>query len=355
MGYAIPSISKLKGGAAMTAAYHHNFRVVHPLNADRTKSHQNREIVDELHGRTYEDMFQDTMRNLYIEGAYRRTPRKDAVHGIEVLMTMSREDIGKVDLDQWVQANVTWLKKRFNPPRGEIQYKDPETDELKTSKVENVVSVVLHMDESVPHLHAVVIPIDERGHLNADHYFGGKENLRSLHDEYAKAMEPFGLERGERYTTAHQEKMRAFYAKLEKAVDAVLPPPEPGEKVEDYHRRAQEVYRTAAVHHRDEQLKTIQQSKREHAAVIEERIMIQDTIKKMDKLSELLGVEEMDDAAFSRLKTIVQDRTRFEYATERNPDREKAQEALKRYEEMLRWAKRHRILEKDEKHTRAHQ
>ena len=48
MGYAIPSISKLKGGKAMTSAYHHNFRVVHPLNADITKTHMNREIIPRL-------------------------------------------------------------------------------------------------------------------------------------------------------------------------------------------------------------------------------------------------------------------------------------------------------------------
>ena len=42
-------------------------------------------------------------------------------------------------LDNWIDANLKWLKGTF----GE----------------ENLVSCVLHMDEKTPHLHATVVPI----------------------------------------------------------------------------------------------------------------------------------------------------------------------------------------------------
>ena len=352
MGYAIPSISRLKGGKAMTSAYHHNFRVVHPLNADITKTHMNREIVDELYGRTYEDAYRDMMNNLYMEGAYRRTPRKDAVHGLEVLLTMSREDVGRIDIDEWVNTNVEWLRSYFNPPDNKITFTDPDTGEQKVLEQDNVVSVVLHMDEAVPHLHAIVIPVDERGHLNADKIVGGKSELRAMHDDYAKAMERFGLERGERFTTAHQEKMRAFYAKLEKAVDAVLPPPLPGESMEAYYLRAQEAYQTLSAQSRDKELKIIQAAKREHAEATTEKMeaeaMRRDFAQRTEKVAKELGVPDLlSDEAIGKLRRIVQDHERFEYALEHNPDKERAAQALQRYEEMIRWASRHNKRNKD--------
>lgn len=342
MGYAIPSISKLKGGKAMVSAYHHNLRVVHPLNADLTKTHLNREVVDELYGRTYEDAFRDIINNLFIEGAYRRTPRKDAVHGIEVLLTMSREDVGNVDLNAWVEANVEWLRHYFNPPGGTITFLDPDSNTQKTLKQDNVISVILHMDETVPHLHAMVIPIDKRGHLNARDIIGGKAELRALQDDYASAMRQFGLERGERYTTAHADKMRAFYAKLEKAVDATLPPPEKGEDIEAYYIRAQDAYQTLAIHHRNNELKIIQKARREHALAVESLAMRDELLLKTSKVAKDLGFSDLlEDGAIDRLRRIIKNADRFGYAIEHNPDRERAEQALKCYEEMVRWTARH--------------
>lgn len=66
------------------------------------------------------------------------------------MMTFSSKDIPKdFDFEQWKKENVEWLQSYFGK--------------------DNVVSAVLHMDETTPHIHAVVIPmVNER--LSAAHF-----------------------------------------------------------------------------------------------------------------------------------------------------------------------------------------
>ena len=92
-------------------------------------------------------------------------------------------------LDNWIDANLKWLKGTF----GE----------------ENLVSCVLHMDEKTPHLHATVVPIvtGERirrkregekkyetksgPRLSADDVMR-RTKLHEYQNSYAAAMKPFG-------------------------------------------------------------------------------------------------------------------------------------------------------------------
>ena len=53
---------------------------------------------------------------------------------------------------------------------------------------------VLHRDESRPHIHAAVIPADNRGHLSYKVYFNGREKLRAMQKAYAQALEPLAVE-----------------------------------------------------------------------------------------------------------------------------------------------------------------
>jgi len=85
---------------------------------------------------------------------------------------------------------------------------------------ENVVAAVLHRDEITPHVQAVVVPIDERDHLNAKNWTGGREKLGALQDSYARAMEPLGLERGVKGSVADHQTVKEFYAKIEEPTPA---------------------------------------------------------------------------------------------------------------------------------------
>ena len=99
-------------------------------------------------------------------------------------------------LDEWCQDNIDWLRKTYGS--------------------DNVVSVVLHMDESTPHLHATVIPIVETERkrkkkeeevkrtyrkkapaprLCADDVMS-RAKLKNYQNTYAAAMQRYGLQRG---------------------------------------------------------------------------------------------------------------------------------------------------------------
>jgi Plasmid recombination enzyme len=83
---------------------------------------------------------------------------------------------------------------------------------------DRVLRAELHLDEATPHVHAYIIPLDDRGKLKRKGLFGSREKLRQWQDSYAKALEPLGVERGSRAThTAIQE----YYAAVmeEPAID----------------------------------------------------------------------------------------------------------------------------------------
>lgn len=68
---------------------------------------------------------------------------------------------------------------------------------------ENIVSFIVHCDETNCHIHATIIPILTDGRLSAKDMFGGgslkdaSNKMREWHDWYASINEKWGLERGE--------------------------------------------------------------------------------------------------------------------------------------------------------------
>ena len=95
---------------------------------------------------------------------------------------------------------------------------------LDTFGKENTVSAVLHMDETTPHIHATIVPIvmGERRKAKQKKQTEGKRTYRkktdaarlcaddvlnrdrlvAYHDDYAKVMERYGLQRGVRGSEA---------------------------------------------------------------------------------------------------------------------------------------------------------
>jgi hypothetical protein len=84
----------------------------------------------------------------------------------------------------------------------------------------NVVSSVLHMDETTPHIHTFVVPAyyDNKGRakLSARKITGSKQLLSKMQDSFAKKMSPLGLSRGERGSKASHSKLADYH----KAVNA---------------------------------------------------------------------------------------------------------------------------------------
>ena len=78
---------------------------------------------------------------------------------------------------------------------------------------ENIAAFVVHLDETTPHAHCVVVPITQSGKLSFKEVFAGKDKYefskrtKALWDEAAKISEKYGLARGDdKLTTGAKHK-----------------------------------------------------------------------------------------------------------------------------------------------------
>ncbi len=191
--YAVMRIAKLKTMGEIGALGKHNERTRETRNADVGRLGDNERLAGTG------DWCADVEARL----AVARYRRPDAVLCLEHVLTASKEFFADGDsgrLAAWRDAAMEWLRDTYGR--------------------ENVVAAVLHRDEITPHVQAVVVPIDERDHLNAKNWTGGREKLGALQDSYARAMEPLGLERGVRGSVADHQTVKEFYAKIEEPTPA---------------------------------------------------------------------------------------------------------------------------------------
>ena len=139
MGYISIQINKAKGSAD-TGASDHIERKTTPKNADPTRTHLNRELVEFPDG--VADRTEAISYRIRTAGIKRKiTP--DQVRAIRIVLSGTHEDMARVQdegrLNEWCGDNLQWLHRTFGK--------------------ENTVSAVLHMDEHTPHIHATVVPI----------------------------------------------------------------------------------------------------------------------------------------------------------------------------------------------------
>lgn len=223
MGYCFMSIEKIKSFKKMNGKYRHNYRESHPINADEDLKNLNDELIS-LNGKTYKQAWDEKINELKDAGLIDRKIRKDAVLAFEVVTTFSREDFEKIDIEKWKKDNIEWMNNNFN---------------ISGANTNNVVSMMYHGDESGNvHIHSFVIPIDEKGHLNAKAFTSGPGKMRQLQDSYAKdMMEKHGLQRGLKNSVAKHEDVKKFYTKLNQAVYEKPPVPEKDESMEMYFNR----------------------------------------------------------------------------------------------------------------------
>ncbi|WP_418796332.1 MobV family relaxase [Phocaeicola plebeius] len=217
MGYISIQINKAKGSAD-TGASDHIERKTIPKNADPTRTHLNRELVQFPDG--VADRTGAISHRIRTAGIKRKiTP--DQVRAIRIVLSGTHEDMMKIQdedrLDEWCDDNLQWLHRTFGK--------------------ENTVSAVLHMDEHTPHIHATVVPIvtGERRKAKKKQTEGKRsyrkkantvrlcaddvltrEKLVAYHDSYAKAMEKYGLQRGVRGSEARHTTTAQYYRDLKR-------------------------------------------------------------------------------------------------------------------------------------------
>lgn len=232
MGKCFMTLEKIKNFNQMSGKYKHNYREIEVLNADPDKKDLNEELVS-LDGKTYKEAFNERIKELGY-GTDKKV-RKDAVLGFEVITTFSREDAETVDLEKWKENNVKWLKEHFNAC--------PE------KYGNNVVSVMYHADEpGNVHCHAFIIPIDDKGHLNARYYVRSRQKMIEMQDSYGSLMKKeHNLERGVHGTKATHNDIKKYYAALNAAIEKELPDVKESETATEYRSRANSIYQKASL------------------------------------------------------------------------------------------------------------
>ncbi len=189
--YAVLRVAKLKTMGEIGQLGKHNERTRETRNADEAR------LGDNVRLAGTGDWCADAQARL--DDA--PTIRSNAVLAMEHVLTASREFYHQGDeraraarLDDWTARSMAWLRDTY----GE----------------KNVVAAVLHKDEQTPHIQALVVPIDERGRLNAHAYTAGRAMLAQMQDSYAAAVRDLGLERGVKGSVADHQTVREFYAKI---------------------------------------------------------------------------------------------------------------------------------------------
>ena len=207
--FCIMRIKKLHTNANVGGAISHHLRTRETDNADPDKMKKNWFYPNDYDKTP--DGYTDKSKNADMD--YRRKQqnkamsmykkrlpekiRKNGVRAVEFMMTVSPGIMQKKDFNaiKYLNACDNWAREKFGK--------------------ENVFFIAQHFDETTPHVSLLLTPIDENGKLNARKFFGGREKMSALQDDfYEKVGKEFGLERGIKGSRAKHETIKSYYSKL---------------------------------------------------------------------------------------------------------------------------------------------
>ena len=220
MGFAVVHLEKAKGSDSGMSA--HIERTIDPKNADKERTHLNREMITFPDGVTNRT---EAIQHRLETAGLKRKIASNQVRAIRVLMSGTHEDMIKIEsdgrLDEWCSDNLDWLSQHFGR--------------------DNVVSVVLHLDEKTPHIHATVIPIVEterkrrKREENVNKTYRKKKPtprlcadevmsriaLKGYQDSYANAMSEYNLKRGVDGSEAKHISTSQYYRELQQQSESL--------------------------------------------------------------------------------------------------------------------------------------
>jgi hypothetical protein len=204
-GKAIFRMSKLKSFAAIAGAEHHNRRTRTTLNADPDRLDANFVFLGDA-DRPLVELAQERIGDQKI--------RKNAVLAIDVFVSASPEyfrpeapeQAGEWQGDRvtaWLEANEIFLAQEFGVGR--------------------ILRAECHLDESTPHIHAVVVPLTATGKLSYRQLYGGsRTQLSALQDRAWAAVADLGIERGMKGSQATHQAVQEWYAEMLQPLGADL-------------------------------------------------------------------------------------------------------------------------------------
>ena len=211
MGFVVLHMEKAHGSDSGTTA--HIERSIIPRNADPTRSHLNRRLIEYPDG--VKDRSAAIQRRLEEAGLTRKVG-SNQVRAIHINVSATPEDMERIQregrLDEWCTDNQQFFADTFGK--------------------ENIVAAHLHMDEKTPHMHITLVPIvkgerkrrkrEEQAkkryrkkpadtvRLCADDLMT-RLKLKSYQDTYAAAMAKYGLQRGIDGSEARHVSTQQYY------------------------------------------------------------------------------------------------------------------------------------------------
>ncbi len=235
-------IEKLKTFGNVAGSDDHVTRNRETPNADPTK--ENVPLIGGEDSRSLEEIVKQKISTL------KHRPRKDAVLCTEMFLSASPEYFRPGDpslsgqwsdslMQQWAIASRDWLSQNYGS---------------------KCVRAELHLDESTPHIHAYIVPLNEKtGRVSHDAMFGGRGGqgrikLSKLQDSYAAALAPLGIERGVKGSKATHTKVKEYYQAVNsEPLTAVITnnqlAPTPFESARNYVARIQSDDQFQAINH----------------------------------------------------------------------------------------------------------
>lgn len=204
MAFSFMDISKIKTEGQLTSKYNHNCRTIQIDNVIPELTEKNETLIalpiQSGKQLNYNEAFKERIESLDYYKDHKI--RANAVLGYEVLLTFSRD--ADLDLESWKKQSVEWLHKTFD---------------VAPDNKSNVLHAEFHADEvGNVHIHAFVVPIDERGRLNAKRFTDGSRVMSELQSSYAESVSNLGLQRGIAGSSAKHKDIRRMYANLNNAL-----------------------------------------------------------------------------------------------------------------------------------------
>lgn len=196
MSQIVARMQKMKA-ANLGGAYRHNERVFQNhanKDIDPDKSYLNYELTDRDREISYENQIKEYVNENKIS---QRAIRKDAVLCDEWIITSDKQFFEKLSAKE-TRAFFETARDYFAQNYGE----------------QNIAYASVHMDESTPHMHMGVVPMQD-GKLSSKAMFD-REELKKIQDELPKFMQEHGfdLERGAKNSEAKHKTVAEFKQEL---------------------------------------------------------------------------------------------------------------------------------------------
>lgn len=218
MSYVVCHVQKFKSGDVKGLQLHNQREREHSKNKDIDKSKS--DLNYDLHNA--EDINYNHKVKAILEQNYKgkRAVRKDAAIMTSTIVSSDGEffkNLSVEDQKRFFEESYKYFKQRY----GES----------------NIVSAVVHMDETTPHMHLCAVPLTSDGRLSGKEIIS-RGNLREIQDELPRHLQDKGfvIERGKEGSDASHIEIHRFkretYGKLNEELD---------EKLEKYNKLAQNV------------------------------------------------------------------------------------------------------------------